>query len=64
MVRNVAQAAIPEEASTEVIIMLEKREQARLQQEWAKADVLRQQIAALGWIVQDTPDGQKIVRQS
>ena len=63
MVRNIAKAAVPVEVPTGVARLLEMREEARLQQEWADVDVLRQQIAALGWIVQDTPDGQKIARQ-
>jgi cysteinyl-tRNA synthetase len=30
----------------------------------AKSDELRDQIAALGWEVRDTKDGQKITRRS
>ena len=64
MVRNSLQTPIPENTPTEVIKLVEKRQEARLNQDWAAADVFRQRIAALGWIVQDTQDGQKIVRQS
>jgi hypothetical protein len=64
MVRNVADAAFLQDAPMEVIRLLKKRQKARRQQDWAQVDVLRQQIAALGWSVQDTTDGQKIVRQS
>ena len=63
MASNAAQAAVLETVPEEVAVLLVKRQQARLQQEWAKADALRQQLTALGWIIQDTPDGQKIVRQ-
>jgi hypothetical protein len=64
MVMNAAQVLDPEEAPTQVARLAKQRQQARLRQDWAKADVFRQKIASLGWIVQDTPDGQKIVRQS
>ena len=61
---NVAEVVDPEQAPAEVVQLVEKRQQARLNHDWADADVLRRQIALLGWIVQDTPEGQKIIRQS
>jgi len=64
MVKNAAQAQGPEEAPTEVTRLAEERQQARLRRDWAAADVLRQKIAVFGLTVQDTPEGQKIVRQS
>ncbi len=64
MVRKSPQNSFFERASIEVIGLVEKRQEARSKQDWAGADILRQRIAALGWIIQDTPDGQKIVRQS
>jgi hypothetical protein len=64
MVKYAAQVKDFEEVPAEVDKLVEKREQARLHQEWVEADLLRQQIAALGWIIQDTKDGQKIVRQA
>jgi cysteinyl-tRNA synthetase len=36
------------------------RAAARTAKEWKKSDELRDQIAALGWIVKDTKDGQRI----
>ena len=54
----------PEGTPAEILKLAEERRQARLCQNWEYADVLRKKIAALGWIIQDTPDGQKIVRQS
>jgi cysteinyl-tRNA synthetase len=39
-----------------------RRQEARERLDWAAADVLRAEIAALGWQVQDTPDGPKLVR--
>jgi hypothetical protein len=41
----------------EVINLVQQREQARQQKDWATSDTLRQQIAAAGWQVMDTPDG-------
>ena len=40
--------------------LLAEREAARLRRDWAAADHLRRQIAARGWEVRDTPDGQQV----
>jgi len=42
--------------------LAEERQQARARKDWKTADLLRDRISALGWTVQDTPQGQKIVR--
>lgn len=43
------------------VIMLQKqRETARANKDWAMSDKLRDDIAALGYEVKDTPEGQKI----
>jgi hypothetical protein len=46
----------------EVLNLAEQRQQARLTKRWADSDRLREQIAALGWTVQDTKDGQKLLK--
>jgi hypothetical protein len=51
--------SIPE-PSTAVLDLAALRTAARQQREWAKADDLRDQIAALGWQVNDTPDGPEL----
>jgi hypothetical protein len=51
-----------EQPSAEVLTLLDQRQQARLGKQWAESDRLREQIAALGWTVQDTKDGQKLVK--
>jgi cyanophycinase-like exopeptidase len=53
-----AQAApvVPPEA----LALAEARQEARLRKDWAQADALRDQIAALGWQVKDTPEGPKL----
>jgi cyanophycinase-like exopeptidase len=48
--------------SDEAIALAEKRQQARTDKDWAKSDKLRDEIAVLGWTVQDTKEGQKLVR--
>jgi hypothetical protein len=64
MFKNAAEITDSEDVPTEVVRLVEKRRQARYHQEWADADVIREQISALGWIVQDTPEGQKIIKHS
>ena len=51
------------EIPTEVSQLVEARTQARLAKDFRKSDELRDQIAALGWEVRDTKDGQKVTRR-
>jgi len=46
----------------EVLSLVDERQDARARKDWSAADHVRQQIAALGWQVQDTPGGPKVVR--
>lgn len=48
--------------SAEVLALVDQRQQARAGKHWAESDRLREQIVALGWTVQDTKDGQKLVK--
>lgn len=64
MVMEARQVQGPGEPPEAVLSLLEERAAARARQDWAASDSLRAQIQALGWQVQDTPQGQKIVRQS
>ncbi len=48
--------------SNEVLALVEQRQQARIGKNWAESDRLRDLISAHGWTVQDTKDGQKLVR--
>lgn len=43
-----------------VLDLVQQREDARKQRDWAEADALRAAIAALGWQVRDTPDGPEV----
>jgi len=44
----------------EVQELVAKRAEARTAKNWAESDRLRDAIAALGWTVKDTKDGQKL----
>lgn len=46
-----------------IIILADKREQARQAKDWETADQLRIDIEDLGWEIQDKPDGYLIVRK-
>jgi len=50
-----APAALPDGAAD----LLEQRRVARANQEWPRSDALREQLAALGVVVQDTKQGQQ-----
>ncbi len=47
----------------EIAALAEARTQARLAMDWRKSDELRDELAAKGWVVRDTKDGQKIRRR-
>ena len=46
----------------EVVALVDQRASARERKDFAESDRLRDQIAVLGWQVQDTKDGQKVVK--
>jgi hypothetical protein len=46
----------------EVVALAEKRQQARVNKQWDDSDQLRNEIAARGWMVQDSKDGYKLVK--
>lgn len=46
----------------EVVKMADLRQKARANKDWAEADRLRDELAARGWMVQDTADGPKLKR--
>jgi len=51
-----------DQPSEEVIILVKKRAAARADKNWAESDKLRDEIAALGWAVQDAKDGYKLTK--
>ncbi|MFL5887180.1 MAG: DALR domain-containing protein, partial [Thermoleophilaceae bacterium] len=52
-----------EEAPPEAQALLEAREAARAARDFELADRKRDELAALGWQVRDTPDGPRLVRR-
>jgi len=44
------------------LALADARQVARNQKDWAASDDLRRQISDLGWIVQDTSDGWKLLK--
>ncbi len=50
------------EPSEEVMALVRQREEAREQRDWSNADTLRDKITALGWLVEDTPEGPRLTR--
>src|SRR5688572_26065263 len=61
MVKN-APALDNDKPSDETITLAEQRVSARANKNWAESDKLRDEIAALGWTVQDSKDGYKLVK--
>jgi hypothetical protein len=53
---------IPDTPPEEVQALVEQRQKARAEKKWADSDRLRDEIAKFGWQVQDTSEGQKLVR--
>ena len=49
-----------EEIPAEIQAMAAKRQQARADKDWAVADQMRDEIAAAGYEVEDTPDGPRV----
>ena len=46
--------------SPELLAIVEQRQAARANKQWAESDRLRDAIAALGWVVKDTKEGPKL----
>jgi cysteinyl-tRNA synthetase len=49
---------------SDVSQLADERGRARLAKQWRKSDELRDRLAALGWEVRDTKDGQKLTRRA
>jgi cysteinyl-tRNA synthetase len=44
----------------DVLALAAERDAARAARDWARADALRDQLVAAGWVVEDTPDGTRV----
>jgi len=53
-----------DQPSEDVLALVEQRVVARANKNWAESDKLRDEIAALGWIVQDSKEGYKLVKNA
>ena len=56
---NAAKTEIP----AEIQALLDQRAEARKAKNWAESDRLRDEIAAAGWAVKDSKDGQTVMRK-
>lgn len=64
-INSVLQFERPEEAIPEAVqALLDQRAAARAAKDFATSDRLRGEIEALGWIVKDTKEGQKLTRKA
>jgi cysteinyl-tRNA synthetase len=52
----------PEDLPSEVQELVQERQRARDAKEWEASDRLRDEIKALGYMVQDTPEGMKVIK--
>jgi cysteinyl-tRNA synthetase len=48
------------EVSDDVVALARQRDDARAAKEWARADALRDEIQALGYTVEDGPNGTEV----
>jgi cysteinyl-tRNA synthetase len=53
----------PEELPAEVQELANERQRARDAKDWEASDRLRDEIQALGYMVQDTPEGMKVIKK-
>jgi cysteinyl-tRNA synthetase len=53
--------AAGDQAPAEAQQLLEQRQQARADKDYARADQIRDELAATGWVVRDTPEGARLV---
>lgn len=60
MIRNVP--SLDETPPENVVALAEKRQKARANKQWSESDLLRAEISALGWTIQDSKDGYKVVK--
>jgi cysteinyl-tRNA synthetase len=52
------------EAPAEVLELVQRREQARTERDYAEADAIRDELRSRGWDVRDGPDGPELLASS
>ena len=55
-------AAEEQSAPDEVLTLVQERQEARRAKDFARADAIRDKLLAMGWAVEDTPDGPRVKR--
>ncbi len=51
-----------EEAPADVLKLVDERQAARKAKDFARSDAIRDQLKALGWVIEDTPKGVRVKR--
>jgi cysteinyl-tRNA synthetase len=54
--------SIEEEAPPEIAALAEERQAARKAKNFLRSDQIRDELAAQGWIIEDTPKGPRVKR--
>jgi hypothetical protein len=63
LVKHAVPVNVPDELPPpEVVALADDRQHARNRKDWLAADDFRRKITALGWTVQDTPDGYNLAK--
>lgn len=52
---------IKKEIPQEILLLIQERERARKEKNWLEADQIREKIKKLGYIIEDTPTGPKLI---
>lgn len=52
----------PTEAPPEIVALLEQRQFARKAKDFKRADSIREELKAMGWVIEDTPQGPRLKR--
>ncbi|HYV28368.1 MAG TPA: DALR domain-containing protein, partial [Candidatus Eisenbacteria bacterium] len=59
---GIGHKAHPDEAPPEIVQLLEDRQAARKAKDFKRADALRDELKAKGWVIEDTPKGPRLKR--
>ena len=61
-VLGIGAKAKTEEIPAEITVLLEARQTARKAKDFKQSDILRDELKARGWVIEDTPKGPKLKR--
>ena len=54
--------SVAEEAPAEIVALAKERQAARKTKDFARSDQIRDELAAQGWVIEDTPKGPRVKR--